>query len=144
MNHRIIYEFDRGCRNKQWYYEVEEICETLHLPHPIEGVIHDMETVNSAIMKLSQDSWWSQAMAKPKLRSYLEFKDIDNYAVLVKANLLQYQWSLLSKISCGILSLKIETGTLRLILRSDSRIHTADMCATLNIDTFVHQANATC
>ncbi len=54
--------------------------------------------------------WWAEAHKKPKLRSFIEFKDSTEPTILISNNLPRYQRSLLAKLSCGILPLEIETG----------------------------------
>ncbi len=107
---RIIYEYDVKQRRRTWVHEVDTICQKLHLPRPNTQVEYDLSVVNQAILKFSYDTWWADAHKKPKLRSFIEFKDRTEPMILVRNNLPRYQRSLLAKLSCGILPLEIETG----------------------------------
>ena len=107
---KIMYEFDIKKKCTTWVHEIKQICKMLHLPDPSHRVEYDMKVVSDAIMKFSRDIWWKQALEKPKLRSYANFKDQAAPTTLINANLLRYQRGLLAKPSCGILPLEIETG----------------------------------
>ena len=107
---RIIYEYDIVQKKRTWVHEVDMICQNLHLPRPRARVEYDLGTVNQAILKYSYDMWWREAQKKPKLRSFIAFKDQAEPMNLVHSNLPRYQRSLLAKLSCGILPLEIETG----------------------------------
>ena len=85
------------------------MCYHLQLPGPHCHVEYDMDNVQQAIRRTSKDKWWTEACAKPKLRSYVQFKDQANPTKLTTSNLPRYHRSLLAKLSCGILPLEIET-----------------------------------
>ncbi len=107
---RLVYQYDITHNKSQWYREVCDIAKQFHLPKPTMNVKYDMDAVSAAALKLSQDLWWRAAKDKPKLRTYIDFTDVNEPRTLVKANLPRNQRSLLAKLLCGILPLEVETG----------------------------------
>ena len=95
---------------KSWVHEVENIARILHLPPPSLEHLYDLEAAEAAIVKYSQNGWWNAALGKPKLRTYIVFKNISEPDNLVKSNLKRYIRSLLAKLVSGIMPLEIETG----------------------------------
>ena len=71
---RIVYNHDVNVGRKSWVHEVENIARILHLPPPSLEHLYDLETVEAAIIKYSQNGWWNAAEGKAKLRTYISFK----------------------------------------------------------------------
>jgi len=67
-----------------------------------------------------EHKWLTGIMAKPKLRTYLQIKDVYETELYVKANLSRNQRSLVAQLRTGILPLALETGPLQLLKRTDS------------------------
>ena len=107
---KLVYQYDMKQRKSQWYNEICDIAKAFHLPSPNLGLKYDMEAVNSAALKYSQNLWWEAARAEPKLCTYTDFTEIDDPRTLVKANLPRGQRSLIAKLMCGILPLEVEVG----------------------------------
>ena len=77
----------------QWYKEICEISKLFQLPRPTLDLKYDVEAITAAALKNSQDWWWKAAKEKPKLRTYVDFSDIDDPRTLVKANLPHFFYS---------------------------------------------------
>ncbi len=96
---------------------------------------YDVEAVQAAALKYSQNLWWEEARKKPKLRTYVDFTGIEDPRTLVKSNLPRGQWSLLAKLMCGILPLEVEVGR---FVGTDKKERFCTVCKTLNIEDEYH------
>jgi len=67
-----------------------------------------------------EQKWLTGIMAKPKLRTYLQIKDVyETELYVLKANLTRNQRSLVAQLRTGIFPLALETGSLQLLKRTD-------------------------
>ena len=107
---RKIYDFDLKSGKSAWISEICEIARNLHLPRPSDNVLYDLETAQHAILKYSKDLWWEEVKEKPKLRTYVLFRERESPNFLVRSNLPRYNRSLMSRLVCGILPLELEKG----------------------------------
>ena len=107
---RVAYEYEMTAGVKGWIEELRVITRLLHLPAPSLNSKYDMDNVQAAVLKLAQDRWWNEAQSKPKLATYVSFKDRDSPDTLVKSNLKRGIRSLLAKLVSGIFPLEVETG----------------------------------
>ena len=121
-----IYYFDLATKKNAWIDEIRDIAKTLHLPGPEHAVLYDLDVVQQAILRYSQNQWWEELDSKPKLRTYQTFKERDDGNVVVKANLPRYQRSIISRFMCGILPLEIEVGRYTNVKEEDR------LCKTCN------------
>ena len=62
-----------------------------------------------------EHDWKNAVMSKPKLRTYVKFKNTYVIEGYVNSCLPRFQRSLLSQFRAGILPLKIETGRFKLV-----------------------------
>ena len=81
-----------------------------HFQPPSLECVYDLDMVDAAILRASQDGWWKPALDKPKLCTYVAFKGMFDPNVLVKSNLKRHNRSLLAKLVSGIMPLEIEIG----------------------------------
>ena len=72
---KIVLVWDKSTGGKQWLGDVKKIAHILHLPDPENGVVYDLDAVQSAAAKYCKDRWWREAATKPKLRSYIQIRN---------------------------------------------------------------------
>ncbi len=61
-------------------------------------------------MRINREKWWTSAIDMPKLRTFQEIYNEQNYKGIVYSRLSRRQRSLVVKFKTGILPLGIETG----------------------------------
>ena len=106
----IVYEWDLKHGGHGWVNDVRNICNRLHLPSPMDNVLYDLKTVQSAICHYSREGWWEEAYNKPKLHTYVQVRNQADPPTLATSYIKRYHRSLLSKLLMGILPLEIEVG----------------------------------
>ncbi len=74
------------------------------------GLIIPLDTVKAKINEQFQINWRHNCSTKPKLRTYVTFKNNVEVASHIACNLPKYERSLISQLRLGILPLRIETG----------------------------------
>ncbi len=139
---RKNYNFDLQSGKDTWIAEICEIAKTLHLPLPTDNVLYDLDVVQQAILKCSKDLWWSEVEEKPKLRTYVLFRDRNDLNLLVRSNLPRYQRSLLSRFACGILPLEVEKGRYVRKNRDERVCKTCDVQVTEDEEHFLFVCKA--
>ena len=70
----------------------------------------DIDKVKIKLNGLMQEQWSNEMHNKPKLRTYVQIKDIFEPEPYVLSNICRQRGSLLTQIRLGILPIKIETG----------------------------------
>lgn len=66
--------------------------------------------IRTKLMSNFQDKWLNEIMTMPKLRTYIQLKDVFKTEFYVKTNLRRNQRSLIAQLRTGILPLALETG----------------------------------
>ena len=132
---RRILDWEISKGGKGWWSDLVNITETLHLPHPNNRILYDLDNARTSLKCLSKAGWWAEAETKTKLRSFIWFKDRTNSTTIVKANLSRSQRSLLSKLSSGTLPLELETGR---YVNTDEEDRLCTVCNTDNIENEYH------
>ena len=103
------YDYDKCVRN--WCKEIKCIFDKLDLQHIYTNKeTCDLSIVQGKIKELMKSSWQQEVQNKPKLRSFILFKDDVNVEPYVQFIHDRQTRSLLAQLRCGILPLKIETG----------------------------------
>ena len=113
-NTRITYKVFQHdynlCRNN-WCSEVKSIFTKLeHENVFIDRNVCDIEALQSINMCMHAETWKENILTKPKLRTYITFKDEYGTENYVKYCSSRFQRSLLAQIRCGILPIRIEVG----------------------------------
>jgi len=133
---RKIFENDFVLCNKNWCYELKCLCETLDITAAfMDKEIVDLNIVRDKLIDIMISNWRDEVNIKPKLRTYVTFKDnveVENY---VKYCNNRQKRSLMAQIRCGILPLKIETGRFTK-LAVEERVCT--MCNLGKVEDEVH------
>ncbi len=69
-----------------------------------------IEVAKNKITKCFENDWRHHCSTKPKLRTYVTFKEDTKVAAHINCNLSKHEISLISQIRLGILPIRIETG----------------------------------
>ena len=114
-----IYRWDflinRSKLAKTWTSEVKEILNKFGMANIFERqqIFHvrsTMSELKTAMMQKQVNDLKAQCASKPKLRTFITFKDFSNLPPYVGKPLSFVERRLLSKIRLGILPLRLETG----------------------------------
>ena len=119
-----------------WCSEIKQVFSILGLNETYNNRgLCDIDNCKENIWNIAQNDWNRQAEAKPKLRTYVTFKDTLDVTDYVKRTMSRFDRSLLAKFRCGILQLHIETGRFNQTKLPD-RI--CNICNTGNIEDEFH------
>jgi hypothetical protein len=98
-----------------WCSDVESILDQIGLKLVYdEGIVCDLRECERRLRELLETEFLQDIQAKPKLRSYIKFKQ--NFATepYISMGLSRERRSLLGQLRCGILPLEIERGRFRI------------------------------
>ena len=96
---------------QNWSSELQAIFSISQLSHVFERkTVCDLEAFKVKCGNYDTENWLTQVCGKPKLRTYVKFKQDMNTEFYATCLLPKYQRSVFAKLRCGILPLKIETG----------------------------------
>ncbi len=70
----------------------------------------DFDVPQACMKVLNRDNWWLEAGTKTKLRTFVQFVCRIDPQGLSKCNLCRNHPSLISRLKCGVLPLKLEVG----------------------------------
>ena len=104
-----------------WSKQFLDICHTLGCVQPRLGEVYDLELIKKVVQSKCQGDWLKNVSMKPKLRSYVMFKNIFKSESYVKMTYSKMSRSIFAQFRLGILLLEIETGRFRNI-PSESRM----------------------
>ena len=105
------WDWNLSMYNKNWCSDIKGIFNEVNLLTNFNNkLICDIEQITASLKEQDITFWSSSISNKPKLRTYINFKDTLTTEQYVTAFLPKYQRSALSKFRCGVLPLKIETG----------------------------------
>ena len=104
-----VYANQRG-----WCQDIKHLLIQLHLECVFsEKLCIDIDKVKIKLNDLMQEQWSNEMHDKPKLRTYVQIKDIFEPEPYVLSNISRQRRSLLAQIRLGILPIKTETGRFR-------------------------------
>jgi hypothetical protein len=98
-----------------WCSDVESILDQIGLKHVYdECIVCDLRECERRLRELLQNEFLQDIQAKPKLRSYIKFKQ--NFATepYISMGLSRERRSLLGQLRCGVLPLEIERGRFKI------------------------------
>ena len=104
-----------------WSKRFRDICHTLGCVQPHLGEVYDHELIKKFVQRKCQEDWLKNVSMKPKLRSYVMFKNIFKSESYVKMAHSKMSRSIFAQLRLGIFPLEIETGRFRNI-PSESRM----------------------
>ena len=97
--------------NSSWFNNLYDILESVNKSHYlIEEKEIDLTDIKFELSDLMHEEWSNTVGYKPKLRSYVKFKQNINVEDYVISNISRSHRSLLAQLRMGILPLNIETG----------------------------------
>ena len=97
--------------NNNWCSDIKGILNEINLlPNFDNKLTCDIEQVSVSLKEQDKSLWSNNISNKPKLRTYITFKDTLDTEQYVTAFLPKYQRSIFAKFRCGVLPLRIETG----------------------------------
>ena len=94
-----------------WAVELQTVFADVQLQYVFCNYLPcSVNNIRSNLMSNFKHKWLIGIMAKPKLRTYFQIKDVYETELYVKANLTRNQRSLVAQLRTGILPLALETG----------------------------------
>lgn len=130
----IEYNIYSGGNN--WCEHVKEIMRQLdELDKYDNRVTCNIEKCKDKMLKLAEEEWKKQIILKPKLRTYVKFKNKLEVSDYVKNVTRRYDRSMVAKFRCGILQLHVETGRYNSTKLED---RTCNICNTGCIEDEYH------
>ncbi len=128
---RIVYDWDRSLDTEAWAKSADFILEYVNMSQgggseegneesggdeeeneeDVDMLKHvDLDVVKARLMRINREKWWTSAADMPKLRTFQEIYDDQDYKGIVYSHLSRRQRSLVVKFKSGILPLGLETG----------------------------------
>ncbi len=108
---RAIFMYDKEKCSNNWSQKFKHILDELDLMETwSRNQVIPLEVAKQKVAQKFLADWTHQCSTKPKLRTYVTFKDDTNVSAHISCNLPKYERSLISQLRLGILPLRIETG----------------------------------
>jgi hypothetical protein len=106
-----IFSWDMEQPGSSWSNNIQTILEMLDMETIF---IHkskvDLSQVEAKLRNITNEKWQQEIINKPKLRTYILFKDSYTVEPYVNSFLSRHQRSLLAQLRLGVLPLHVETG----------------------------------
>ena len=131
-----IFEWDKGLQNSGWNSEIKQIFQSLDCLNCFENSnTIDIKYAENKLKENSLNKWLVDVQHKPKLRTYVLFKDDLKTEDYVKYCTNREQRSLLAQFRFGTLQLNIELGRFRNI---DLENRICEMCVMNVVENEYH------
>jgi len=131
-----LFLVDYNLCTENWSSELKNICNILKIETVFENMtICDMATVKDNIKDFMLKDWKENVVKKPKLRTYVTFKDNVDVEPYVKYCNLRQNRSIMAQIRCGVLPIRLETGRFSR-LQVEDRI--CELCNEGNVEDEFH------
>ncbi len=133
---RELFLFDKSANGHNWSKKVKKVlsdCNLENLWNRNQQV--PLEILKSRLAANSLENWRHKCSTKPKLRTYITFKNDLDVASHLCCNMPKYERSLISQLRLGILPLRIETGRYSNLEVKD---RTCLICDTNNVEDEEH------
>ena len=109
-----VFNWDHSLCRQNWSEEMLHLFHTFDLDHVFhDKEICDLEYVSQSLQVNLENDWKNKLKTKPKLRTYIKFKDWYKTEDYVRFNICRRQRSLMAQFRIGILPLHVETGRFR-------------------------------
>ncbi len=106
-----IFMYDKSARGHNWNKKVKKILNDYNmLNYWQDDLPVPLDVLSTRTREQFNRDWEHNCSTKPKLRTYVTFKDKLEVASHVNCNMPKYDRSLISQLRLGILPLRIETG----------------------------------
>ncbi len=110
LNKRI-FNFDRDKCHNNWSDKFKKLLDDLSMSQFWDnGSSIPLEVAKNKLWDRFKADWEHQCTTKPKLRTYVKFKNDVKVASHISSNISKYERSLISQLRLGILPLRLETG----------------------------------
>ena len=108
---RTVFVLDKSANGFNWSKSVKKICKDHDLlTYWNENKPVPLDLAKTKVKEQFRADWEHHCATKPKLRTYVTFKNDINVATHINCNMPKYDRSLVSQLRLGILPLRIETG----------------------------------
>ncbi len=108
---RRVFMYDKEVCKENWNERFKQILVELELDrYWLNNAVIPIEVAKEKIAKCFENDWKHHCSTKPKLRTYVTFKQDTKVAAHITCNLSKYERSLISQLRLGILPIRIETG----------------------------------
>ncbi len=136
LNHIVFkWDYTLSNHNDNWSSELRAILSTFNMPHIFDQKCFcNLDLLKQKCREYDKEEWLNQIQQKPKLRTYILFKSLLETEFYVTC-LPKSQRSVFSKLRCGVLPLKIETGIFNAIDR-ENRI--CEFCSLNEVEDEQH------
>ena len=109
-----VFEWDMDRKRDNWSADMEHLFDLVDMTDIFERKSPcNLDLVSRKLFLLMQEEWEKSLPSKPKLRTYIKFKETLKTEEYVKVCLSRMQRSLLAQFRSGILPLYVETGRYR-------------------------------
>jgi len=116
---RKVFEWDKA-HNYPWSMDVLEIFSSVKIQYIFTNTLQcNISEVRQFLFNSYKEQWLRQVLNKPKLRSYVHFKNEYFAEPYVKCWLTRSQRSLCAQLRAGVLPLQIEVGRYKGVLEED-------------------------
>lgn len=113
-NNRInkkVFLWDMSLEVNNWASEIESIYNDLNMSYIFENqIVCDLQNADKRLFELCNTEWKVEVNDKPKLRTYVTFKNNIGVEEYVTSNISRKNRSMMAQLRCGTLKLKIEVG----------------------------------
>ena len=131
-----IFIWDLHHSNNNWGSEIKSIMENINMTdHFYNKTTVDLKLAENTLNQKTSLTWKSELQIKPKLRTYIKFKENFETESYVKFCINRLQRSLLAQLRSGTLPLNIETGRFRNI---DVENRKCTLCNHNTVENEVH------
>ena len=138
---KYIFDYDyQMCNEREnWCCKIKSVFEQLNCTEVFnDKVLCDLDKCKAQLFTIAETTWKQDVLSKPKLRTYVKFKNELTVSDHVKFVFNRYERSLLSKFRCGILQLHIETGRFNQVQLEER------LCAVCNMNCIEDEFHFLC
>ena len=98
---KVVLNWDFVSRTKGWLSDLSSVLTKLGLDPPeFDTPAYNLDMIQALVQGVSRLEWEEEALTKPKLRTYIKVRCLDEQPCLVKANVTCRQRSLVAKLRC--------------------------------------------
>ena len=145
-----MFLWDYSLVNSTWCSDIENILDDACCIDLYDEMhVCDIQEIEKELQKNLEISWLNDCNNKPKLRTYILFKEIYKAETYTKLFLSRRQRSLIAKLRAGILPLRIETGRYQNIKDTETgrfrKLHIEErLCQICNNDVVEDEIHFIC
>ena len=109
-----VFEWDYGLNVNNWSSGAAILFGNTNLLHHFsDKTACNIDIFRTRLMDMEREQWQNNLLTKPKLRTYITFKNSYEQENYLRINLSRAERSYLAQFRCGILPIRIETGRFR-------------------------------